>query len=43
MNQPTDGHENTKPVWQTPSFKEIPIAFEATCYALSEDDNRMYY
>jgi coenzyme PQQ precursor peptide PqqA len=42
MNQSTDRHENTKRVWEPPIFKEIPIAFEATSYALSDDDDPVY-
>jgi coenzyme PQQ precursor peptide PqqA len=42
MNQPTDRHEKTERVWEAPIFKEIPIAFEATSYALSDDDDPEY-
>jgi coenzyme PQQ precursor peptide PqqA len=42
MKQSTDGDENTERVWETPIFKEIPIAFEATSYALSDDDDPVY-
>jgi hypothetical protein len=38
MNQSTDCHENTEKVWEAPLFKEIPISFEASSYALTDDD-----
>jgi coenzyme PQQ precursor peptide PqqA len=42
MNQPTDLHETAEKVWESPTFREIPIAFEATSYALTEDDEPVY-
>jgi coenzyme PQQ precursor peptide PqqA len=38
MNQSTECPDNTKSVWETPIFQEIPISFEASSYALTEDD-----
>jgi len=38
MNQSSTPDKNTKADWETPIFKEIPISFEATSYALTDDD-----
>jgi len=38
MNLPIDGPDNAKPAWKTPIFQEIPISFEASSYALTDDD-----
>jgi hypothetical protein len=38
MNKPSDPDKNTERVWETPTFDELPIAFEASSYALNDDD-----
>jgi coenzyme PQQ precursor peptide PqqA len=38
MNECTDPEKNTEKIWKTPRFKEIPISFEASSYALTDDD-----
>ena len=38
MTPPTDCIDNSKHVWETPIFQEIPISFEASSYALTNDD-----
>jgi coenzyme PQQ precursor peptide PqqA len=38
MNKPTDREKNSERVWETPTFNELPIAFEASSYALTDDD-----
>jgi coenzyme PQQ precursor peptide PqqA len=41
MNQSTDCLNKTKNVWETPIFQEIPISFEASSYALIEEDDHI--
>jgi coenzyme PQQ precursor peptide PqqA len=41
MNQSTDCLNNPKNVWETPIFEEIPISFEASSYALIEEDDHI--
>lgn len=38
MNQFTDSSVDEKKAWESPTLQEIPIAFEASAYALTEDD-----
>lgn len=38
MNISNTPDKDTAPVWEAPSLREIPISFEATSYALSDDD-----
>jgi hypothetical protein len=38
MNQSNCPENNTKKAWETPILKEIPISFEASSYALTDDD-----
>jgi coenzyme PQQ precursor peptide PqqA len=38
MNFPNTSDKDTAPVWETPSLREMPISFEATSYALADDD-----
>jgi coenzyme PQQ precursor peptide PqqA len=38
MNQSNTPERNTEKLWETPIFKEIPVSFEASSYALMEDD-----
>jgi coenzyme PQQ precursor peptide PqqA len=42
MNTPSEFHNEPAPAWEPPSFQEIPIAFEATSYALTDDDDPIY-
>jgi coenzyme PQQ precursor peptide PqqA len=38
MSESIDHQENAAKTWETPIFQEIPISFEASSYALTEDD-----
>jgi len=38
MSQSSTPDKITKKDWETPIFKEIPISFEASSYALTDDD-----
>jgi coenzyme PQQ precursor peptide PqqA len=40
MNESTD--KNNAEIWETPTFQEIPISFEASSYALIDEDNPPY-
>jgi hypothetical protein len=42
MNPFTDGPTEVEKVWETPTFVAIPISFEASSYALTEDDDPPY-
>ena len=39
MNLFTDGPPDERRVWKTPTLVEIPISFEASSYALIDDDD----
>jgi coenzyme PQQ precursor peptide PqqA len=38
MNQSNTPEKNTEKLWKTPILREIPISFEATSYAMADDD-----
>ena len=38
MSESIDHQENAAKTWEAPIFQEIPISFEASSYALTEDD-----
>jgi coenzyme PQQ precursor peptide PqqA len=38
MNQSNTPEKNTEKLWETPVLREIPVSFEATSYALADDD-----
>ncbi len=38
MNESTNSDKDTEEIWKTPTFQEIPISFEASSYALTNDD-----
>ena len=42
MNQFIDPEKNTEKVWERPIFQTIPISFEASSYAFTDDDDRVY-
>ena len=42
MNKSTDPDKNTEKNWETPTFVAIPISFEASSYALTDDDDPLY-
>lgn len=42
MNLFTDGPTDVEKIWKTPTFVVIPIAFEASSYALTDDDDPPY-
>jgi hypothetical protein len=42
MNQFIDSEKTTEMVWQSPTFQTIPISFEASSYAFTEDDDPIY-
>ena len=42
MNPLTDGPTDIEKVWETPTFVVIPISFEASAYALTENDDPPY-
>jgi coenzyme PQQ precursor peptide PqqA len=35
----TDCPTDIEKIWKTPTFQEIPISFEASSYALTDDDD----
>jgi coenzyme PQQ precursor peptide PqqA len=39
MSLSTDRPTDIEKPWKTPTFQEIPISFEASSYALSDDDD----
>jgi coenzyme PQQ precursor peptide PqqA len=39
MSLSTDCPTDIEKRWKTPTFQEIPISFEASSYALSDDDD----
>lgn len=39
MNQFPDVPTETDKSWKTPKFQVIPISFEASCYALTDDND----
>jgi hypothetical protein len=39
MEQPKPIVKNTEKPWETPTLREIVISFEATSYALADDDD----
>ena len=39
MSLSTDCPIDIEKGWKTPTFREIPISFEASSYALTEDDD----
>jgi coenzyme PQQ precursor peptide PqqA len=41
MSELIDHQEDAAKIWETPIFQEIPISFEASAYALI-DDNLLY-
>ena len=42
MNQSNTPDKNTEKLWETPILREIPISFEATSYAMADDDDPPY-
>jgi hypothetical protein len=38
MNSYPDSPTEIEKMWKTPTFRVIPISFEASAYALAEDD-----
>jgi hypothetical protein len=42
MNLFKDGPPDERKVWKTPTLVEIPISFEASSYALTDDDDPPY-
>lgn len=42
MNQFIDPEKNAEMVWERPTFQTIPISFEASSYALTDDDDPLY-
>jgi len=42
MNLLTDGRSEERKVWKSPTLVEIPISFEASSYALTDDDDPPY-
>jgi coenzyme PQQ precursor peptide PqqA len=40
MNESTG--KNNAIIWETPTFQEIPISFEASSYALIDEDDPPY-
>jgi hypothetical protein len=38
MNPFTDWPVDSEKIWETPTFEAIPISFEASSYALTDDD-----
>jgi hypothetical protein len=42
MNQFTDPEKNAEMVWERPIFQTIPISFEASSYAFTDDDDPLY-
>jgi hypothetical protein len=38
MNEFTESSADEKEAWESPTLQEIPIAFEASAYALTDDD-----
>jgi coenzyme PQQ precursor peptide PqqA len=39
MSLSTDCPTDIEKCWKTPTFHEIPISFEASSYALTDDDD----
>lgn len=42
MSQYIDLEKTTAMVWESPTFQTIPISFEASSYAFTEDDDPIY-
>jgi coenzyme PQQ precursor peptide PqqA len=42
MNLSRDCPTDQEKSWKTPTFQEIPISFEATSYALTDDDDPLH-
>ena len=42
MNLIPDASPDVEKVWKTPTFVVIPISFEASSYALTDDDDTLY-
>jgi coenzyme PQQ precursor peptide PqqA len=38
MNQSINPEKSKEKRWEAPTLREIPISFEATSYALADDD-----
>ncbi len=39
MNSNPDSLTNDEKIWKTPTFRVIPISFEASAYALVEEEH----
>jgi coenzyme PQQ precursor peptide PqqA len=39
MSESIENHENAAKKWETPIFQEIPISFESSAYALTDEDS----